>query len=729
MVSLKDALYKYAMYIEDKEDKSLPVTSLDYSSLYPSLIMTYNLSPEYLILDKQYADSLRSRYEIHDIEFEYNYEDYLGEKRSRIVKGWTVRHDESLQENNRFGIYPSILRDLFNQRSEMKKILFKYKTIKEELEQKHNPKELDSLDEYKECLFHLNHADSKQKALKVYMNSFYGLLGCKTSPLFIMELAGGITSSGQRNLLFVKKFIEEKGCKVYYGDTDSLYFSLSNRYYTQVHKDYMLNHRDKTRYCTEMIDATFKNIKDLNQQVNNHLLQDNGTRYLKMAYEEVLYPVAFLARKKYYGIPHEGLVNFTPKNLFIRGLEVKKRGVSDILVTVCMEIMWDSMKLKCFKTLRQLVENKIHYVFNHEWKTDDFVSTAMWKPEKHNVPVKKFEQRMRDEGKLEVEPYERFSYVICKITDPSQLYDYRGRKIVISKGDQMEYLEYAKEHNLHIDMKYYFEKQLVGQFARLISYDEEFAVDSYGDYIDVHDKDVDVDDDKTMKKAKKYILTIAAQYTDSMSNYGNAYKNVFRAVQSAWNDKRKQNIPKSYTILYDPDTEASNLGEAIQNKLEYYAKSHNDKWRKSMQAVCKRMSKGNKICLYNVNKHKKSYYVNMLERLNSDKHDVLCMLIDTIRKNNLESMICSAEDTHIEGIVRKYRSTMLDDKFHKSEALEKLSKDDVMDAISANSDVDMNKDAIDSVYTLYVKLLSIEASICQQELIHTIIYDDITRQD
>ena len=74
-----------------------------------------------------------------------------------------------------------------------------------------------------------------------------------------------------------------------------------------------------------------------------------------MAYEESLMPVAFLAKKKYYGIPHERIPNFSPKELFIRGLEVKKRGVSELLRKVCLDIMWESMSPKCIQSLLELV--------------------------------------------------------------------------------------------------------------------------------------------------------------------------------------------------------------------------------------------------------------------------------------------------------------------------------------------------------------------------------------
>jgi DNA polymerase elongation subunit (family B) len=128
--AIKDILKKYINYLSENPIK-YPVSGLDYSSLYPSLIMAYNLSPEYLILDDDYKNQLQEKdYNIHNIKFEYNYENYLGEKHSKDIIGWTVRHDESNKENTMFGLYPTILRDLFKQRAEMKKELAIYKDKK-----------------------------------------------------------------------------------------------------------------------------------------------------------------------------------------------------------------------------------------------------------------------------------------------------------------------------------------------------------------------------------------------------------------------------------------------------------------------------------------------------------------------------------------------------------------------------------------------------------------------
>src|SRR6266542_3848569 len=50
-----------------------PVISLDFASLYLSLIMTYNLSPDKIILSQEHADSLKKcGKKLYEINFKFN---------------------------------------------------------------------------------------------------------------------------------------------------------------------------------------------------------------------------------------------------------------------------------------------------------------------------------------------------------------------------------------------------------------------------------------------------------------------------------------------------------------------------------------------------------------------------------------------------------------------------------------------------------------------------------
>ncbi|RIA85353.1 hypothetical protein C1645_697838 [Glomus cerebriforme] len=50
--------------------------------------------------------------------------------------------------------------------------------------------------EYSSVHFIYDSLNSKQKAVKLYMNSFYGVTGQSDSPFYKLELARGVTSAG-----------------------------------------------------------------------------------------------------------------------------------------------------------------------------------------------------------------------------------------------------------------------------------------------------------------------------------------------------------------------------------------------------------------------------------------------------------------------------------------------------------------------------------------------------
>src|SRR6266487_6589606 len=67
-----------------------PVTGLDFASLYPSLIMTYNLSPDKIILSREHAESLKeSGKKTHMIKFLFN---------GQTIEAWSIRHNNIPEE-------------------------------------------------------------------------------------------------------------------------------------------------------------------------------------------------------------------------------------------------------------------------------------------------------------------------------------------------------------------------------------------------------------------------------------------------------------------------------------------------------------------------------------------------------------------------------------------------------------------------------------------------------
>jgi len=62
-----------------------------------------------------------------------------------------------------------------------------------------------------------------------------------------------------------------------------------------------------------MVKIFIEEIEKLHDGVNEFFRKDNRSSYFKIAYKEVLFPVVFTGKKKYYGIPHETKSNFNNK--------------------------------------------------------------------------------------------------------------------------------------------------------------------------------------------------------------------------------------------------------------------------------------------------------------------------------------------------------------------------------------------------------------------------------
>lgn len=80
-----------------------PTTGLDFASLYPSLMMTYNLSPDKVAYTREKADQLAALgYTIHHIvpfEFERGEKKGASGNRKLTAEGWIVRHNGIVNAN------------------------------------------------------------------------------------------------------------------------------------------------------------------------------------------------------------------------------------------------------------------------------------------------------------------------------------------------------------------------------------------------------------------------------------------------------------------------------------------------------------------------------------------------------------------------------------------------------------------------------------------------------
>jgi len=75
-----------------------------------------------------------------------------------------------------------------------------------------------------------SHNRALDLAVKILMNSFYGVLGSPGCRFFEPRLASSITRRGHQIIQDSRRFIEARGYPVIYGDTDSLFVWLKHRY-------------------------------------------------------------------------------------------------------------------------------------------------------------------------------------------------------------------------------------------------------------------------------------------------------------------------------------------------------------------------------------------------------------------------------------------------------------------------------------------------------------------
>lgn len=697
-------LDRYYNYISTNENQ-YPVSGLDFSSLYPSLIMAYNICPTRLIENEETMLELKNKGKsIHNINFKYN---------ERDIVSWTVRHDNDINE---LGLYPSVLIELFNSRKKIKQVMYKYTSLIEDYEK--NKKNYDSDPIYIEATFQAGYYNSKQAAVKVFMNTLYGEMGNKLSSLFMLPLAGGVTSMGQYNLLMVRDYVKTLNAKVYYGDTDSVYMSCNKDDFIKYDELYYTNKIDKETYYTDLINQTFTSIGKMRDLVNQKLFDNNQTPYLKMAYEEVLYPCAFLSKKKYYGIPHENVVNFKPKKLFIRGLEVKKRGVSDVLKIICNRILWDSLDVYNTSTIKELVINEISNYFTTKWNVNDFIKTAVYKPDVKNVMVITFMNKMIE---LKIpnlpEPGDRFKYIVVK--RDLYTYDIQGRQYEVKMGDRIEFPETVIKHNLDIDLLYYFENEITGQFARLISYDPE-----YNTY-EITEQDKLLSDKELYKKieenifknCKNFIINLSLQYGNPYRKKGKLYKSLYKQIKDKMNIHNIYNkninqaleITKVLTDMNDLHILFVNLKKFTYNKYNF---------NNLADKIVKRFSK-NLISVYSLYKDNKedekqltTVYGQLGELINKYPY-----LINT-KLNNISQMI--------DFVKNKYE---LDNK--EVDNIEEVIPSDQLDNIVKDDKFYQKIDnkIIKEFYNYIINIISIHKTIKKNMTIKDSIYFKINKQN
>jgi DNA polymerase I len=211
----------------------------DFKSLYPSIIQTWNVSPE------TYVDSIHKEEEALDVDKDKyvvtpsDFENYYHPHRIYLSKE---------------GVIPKCVRILVEERDKTKYIMGQFK--------KTDP------DKYKQMYL-------QQYALKTCANSIYGILSFPNARYYSWELGDTVTTCARATIKHCYKLLEAWGCHVLGGDTDSTFVVLNDNKF-------------------EDIDAKF--VEFLKEFTSKWYVKNNQ---LVFEHEKVFEPMLFVMKKNY----------------------------------------------------------------------------------------------------------------------------------------------------------------------------------------------------------------------------------------------------------------------------------------------------------------------------------------------------------------------------------------------------------------------------------------------
>ena len=204
----KDMKYEGAYVKEPILGQHKWVVSFDINSLYPHIIIQYNISPEKLIGSSPSSVSVNKMLSGKDIE---------------IQEGACITPNGAMFKTDNQGFLPEMMETMYKERVVFKKRMLKAKGLYQRTK---NP---DLLKEIARC-------HNIQWARKIALNSAYGAVGNQYFRYYDVRQAAGITTAGQFIIRFIEKKVNDYLCKILKddkdrivaSDTDSIYVTLDD---------------------------------------------------------------------------------------------------------------------------------------------------------------------------------------------------------------------------------------------------------------------------------------------------------------------------------------------------------------------------------------------------------------------------------------------------------------------------------------------------------------------
>jgi len=444
---------KCSMYMDN------PVACVDYASLYPSSMISQNLSHDSKVWSKEYDlrgnllhetgekhpktgeyiyDNLPG-YEYIDLEFDtYKYLRNPEKPSARAIKtkcGKMICRWAQFPDGKK-GIMPSILEELLKARADTRKM------IKSEKDP-----------------FMQNILDKRQLGYKVTANSLYGQCGARTSTFYEKDVAASTTATGRMMIIYAKLIIEEVyGDYIYdttchgpvkckaeyvYGDTDSVFFTFNL-------EDVNTGQKIRGKQALEM---TIEIAQDAAQLCTMWLKLP-----MELSYEKTLMPFILLSKKRYVGMLYETDPN--KGKLKYMGLSLKRRDSCDYLKDTYGGILNILMKENNVQSAIEFLEKSLNELIAGNVSMDKLMITKALRGDyknplqiAHRVLADRIGQR--DPGN-KPKPGDRMKFVHV-VNDTKKAL----------QGDKIETPEFIIANHLQIDYVFYITNQLMKPLQQL----------------------------------------------------------------------------------------------------------------------------------------------------------------------------------------------------------------------------------------------------------------------
>ena len=332
-------------------DKVVP---FDFSSLYPTTMIAYNIDYSALVKDESIPDD-----KCHIFDWENEDED----------TGELIKYHYRFLKSPK-GVVPTLLENLLEARSKTKKQMKEVKQQISECDDEEKKEELRTL---------FNVLDKRQLSFKVSCNSAYGAMGVKRGYLPFLPGAMCTTAMGRKNLLKAADYIQSAhGGELIYGDTDSNYIHFPN-----------------IDTAPELWDFCFKVEKEM---------LDIFPPPMKMAFEEKIYWRFFIITKKRYmalSCERDGVLD---EDVYKKGVLLARRDNSKFIRDTYAKVIMPIFERTPKDDVLYIICNELNRMCSSSVNFEDFVITKSvgdisgYKIRELPTDEKKREKRIKDLG-------------------------------------------------------------------------------------------------------------------------------------------------------------------------------------------------------------------------------------------------------------------------------------------------------------------------------------------